>query len=355
MATLIITFIIAGILAGLIQYFVDFLKLPIYTPMPAVTESVIGEPEKPGFLTRFWAFLKGNWEFFGYIVVGIAGAFLVPVIDQSLHLAGVADYLKCIGQYQAGGCQNHDWNLLIIFGYGIISGYSSVRIIRSFGTLITDKMGKDLDKQKKEMEKTQKELAELKARVHGQLPPLDHQETPLAEVLEGEIEAAHYCDAHEAESMLELNEAPACPDFPGPWTGKKWRVAKSLATLLNEVNKIAPERNKKSDGTVGDLAHQGRNSDHNPYVLDPVRNMGIVTALDITHDPANGCDCNDLALKLESLKDKRIKYVIWNKRIMSSTVSSWKWRAYAGANPHTKHIHISVNCEICDDDALWNI
>lgn len=43
-----------------------------------------------------------------------------------------------------------------------------------------------------------------------------------------------------------------------------WRVAKSLLVLRDQVNKMAPNRNKASDGTIGDETHQSHNSDHNP-------------------------------------------------------------------------------------------
>ncbi len=122
-----------------------------------------------------------------------------------------------------------------------------------------------------------------------------------------------------------------------------WRVAPSLLTLLGQVNGLAPQRSKKSDGTIGDAAHATRASDHNPWVMDG--GTGIVTAMDITHDPQGGCDANNLAEAIRQTRDPRVKYVIWNRQIVSSTVSPWTWRAYAGSNPHTKHMHISVRPE----------
>jgi hypothetical protein len=119
-----------------------------------------------------------------------------------------------------------------------------------------------------------------------------------------------------------------------------WRVAESLKVLLQQVNAMAPGRDKRSDGTIGDAAHASRNSDHNPWVRDGA--LGVVTAMDITHDPARGCDCNAIAAALEAGRDARIKYVIWNRRIMSSVQTPWRWRTYSGPNPHSAHIHVSV-------------
>ena len=72
-----------------------------------------------------------------------------------------------------------------------------------------------------------------------------------------------------------------------------WRVAESLQRLLEQVNQMAPDRNKASDGSIGDPRHQSRASDHNPWVIDG--NIGVVTARDITHDPRNGCDAQKIA------------------------------------------------------------
>ncbi len=119
-----------------------------------------------------------------------------------------------------------------------------------------------------------------------------------------------------------------------------WRAADSLLKLRTQVNAQWPNRSKASDGTVGDSAHQTRDSDHNPWVKDGA--MGVVTAIDITHDPANGCDAEAVVAALLASRDNRIKYIIWNRRIMSSSVSPWTWRPYTGANPHNKHFHLSV-------------
>lgn len=126
-----------------------------------------------------------------------------------------------------------------------------------------------------------------------------------------------------------------------------WRVAQSLQQLLAQLNALAPKRSKLSDGAIGDAAHATRTSDHNPwYVLGGEH---LVTARDFTHDPKGGLDCQKLANALTACGDKRIKYVIWNKRIWEG-----KWTAYDGPNPHTKHLHLSVVASpLCDTGAPW--
>lgn len=136
-----------------------------------------------------------------------------------------------------------------------------------------------------------------------------------------------------------------------------WRLAYSLQQLRTEIDSVYPQRNKASDGAIGDAAHQNRSSDHNPWVPPPTG--GVVTAIDITHDPDGGVDCDKLATYLRNRAlagDRRIKYIIWERRI-SSTTASWAWRAYNGINPHTRHLHLSVapTLSLADDRANWGI
>ena len=134
-----------------------------------------------------------------------------------------------------------------------------------------------------------------------------------------------------------------------------WRVAKSLDVLLGQINAKFPDRDKSSDGSIGDEAHASRDSDHNPWVKDG--GMGVVTARDFTHDPAHGMDSYKLAEQLRQGRDHRIKYVISNKKIFSSTVHPWIWRPYSGLNPHDHHVHVSVLPikSLYDDVSPWEI
>jgi hypothetical protein len=109
-------------------------------------------------------------------------------------------------------------------------------------------------------------------------------------------------------------------------------LAPSLVALFNEVNERWPERSKDSDGWIGDTSHQARKSDHNP---DRAAG-GIVRAVDITR---NGIDVDELLSAL--VGDDRVWYVIFNRRIASVT-HGWKWNPYDGANPHDKHVHVSI-------------
>ncbi|MFD6275786.1 hypothetical protein ACFWFI_09465 [Streptomyces sp. NPDC060209] len=130
-----------------------------------------------------------------------------------------------------------------------------------------------------------------------------------------------------------------------------WRVAGSLETLRHQLNTRFPERSTVSDGSIGDAAHQasGRASDHNPWY-----GPGIVTARDFTHDPTHGLEIQEVADQLLASQDPRIKYVIANRRI--GTNRNWQWGPYEGANPHDKHVHLSVVADpLCDDGQPWNL
>ena len=111
-----------------------------------------------------------------------------------------------------------------------------------------------------------------------------------------------------------------------------WDLAPSLKTLRSQVNSAYPNRSKKSDGTIGDAAHAASRSDHNPNA------QGIVCALDLTHDPANGFDADVLAEAQRKNPHPDLKYIVWKGRIASRKYG-WTWRPNSG---HYQHIHLSV-------------
>ena len=132
--------------------------------------------------------------------------------------------------------------------------------------------------------------------------------------------------------------------------GGPWRVAKSLDTLLAQINAAYPNRSKVADGAIGDAAHAASVSDHNPD------QYGVVRARDYTHDPARGFDAHAMADRIVASRDPRIKYVISRGRIASSTISPWVWRPYDGSNRHDHHAHVSVVPDArADSTKPWTI
>ncbi len=116
------------------------------------------------------------------------------------------------------------------------------------------------------------------------------------------------------------------------------RLVRAGVTLREQVNVRWPNRDKASDGWIGDAAHQARPSDHNPDA------DGWVHALDIDKD---GIDADRLAAELIAYArnlepgSRRLKYVVYKGRIASGTYPDkfWTWRA--GDWGHYQHIHVS--------------
>lgn len=139
-----------------------------------------------------------------------------------------------------------------------------------------------------------------------------------------------------------------------------WRPAKSLMKLREQANTLWPNRSKASDGLIGDSAHAASASDHNP------NSDGVVCAFDLTHDPANGCNCDAIAESIRLNPHPDLKYLIWNHRIFRAYVKpgipKFTWSSYTGADPHTSHIHVSVgvgpdgkSIQPYDDEVEWNL
>jgi len=139
------------------------------------------------------------------------------------------------------------------------------------------------------------------------------------------------------------------PAKKAPATKPAYKV-KALDVLMKQVNSLAPKRNKDSDGWLGDAAHRARKSEHNPDA------DGSVDAVDITHDPKGGCDAWKIAQAIAATKDRRVKTMIHNRQILTTTgKTAWQWRKYGGSHPHNTHLHIDVKDAFQDDTAPWGI
>jgi hypothetical protein len=100
------------------------------------------------------------------------------------------------------------------------------------------------------------------------------------------------------------------------------------------------------------LRHQAKKSDHNP---DP--HTGYVRALDLDVDfnrQANTAAYIADQIRIAAKSDKRIAYVIFNRKIASAR-SLWRWHKYRGINPHTSHIHISFTKAGDENQKFFNI
>ena len=126
-------------------------------------------------------------------------------------------------------------------------------------------------------------------------------------------------------------------------------LCKAGQQLREQIDDSFPDRDRKSDGWIGDAKHSNRKSDHNPDKAN-----GIVRAIDVDKDfdsrPSTGAYLAD-QIRECAKRDKRIKYVIYSGKIASAK-SFWRFRPYSGINRHDKHIHISFTKK-GDENGSW--
>jgi hypothetical protein len=150
------------------------------------------------------------------------------------------------------------------------------------------------------------------------------------------------------DNHIDPDDIPSAAAAEEALAVSEWRAGKCLLRLRDQINEKFPGRKKDSDGIIGDAAHCPANgtgtSDHCPHISDGA--VGVVTAMDITHDPAHGLVSGDVAERLRLSHDPRIKYIISNGRIANFQAlggqPAFAWRPYNGQDPHTNHFHISV-------------
>lgn len=176
------------------------------------------------------------------------------------------------------------------------------------------------------------------------LPPAD----PERQSFVGPKQFAHLKTAtgapyvwHDDGPYVPPSGKPEPPPDPGPpeWDGQ-WHVPASLRALRAEVDQRWPDRDKSSDGTIGDPAHSVSKSEHNPvgHPFGPAYGTaGAVHAMDIT---ARGIEVDEVLAGL--IGDQRVWYVIYDRKIWSKNYGPWDERFYTGSNPHTTHIHVSL-------------
>ena len=127
-------------------------------------------------------------------------------------------------------------------------------------------------------------------------------------------------------------------------------LSKAGQQLREMIDDAYPDRDRKSDGWIGDAAHSNRKSDHNP---DPIN--GIVRAIDLDKDfdsrPSTGAYLADQIRLCAKAGDRRVSYIIFAGKIASSK-RAWRWRTYDGVNKHDHHIHISFTKE-GDQNGSW--
>jgi hypothetical protein len=132
-------------------------------------------------------------------------------------------------------------------------------------------------------------------------------------------------------------------------------LCKAGQQLREQFDDSFPDRDRRSDGWIGDLRHSARPSDHNPD-----RETGIVRAIDVDRDvhksgkPDLMPDIADQIRLAAKAGEKRVSYIIFAGRIASSRLG-WRWRPYKGSNPHNHHLHVSFTKTGDLDGSFFNI
>lgn len=134
--------------------------------------------------------------------------------------------------------------------------------------------------------------------------------------------------------------------------GAGWTLAPCLDVLMDQIDARWPDRQRASDGSIGDARHQAESySDHNPR--EDASGNWLVTAVDIT-----AADWSP-ALVAQLTKDPRVKYVIWARsyfqRVPWSGDPVGVWVPYEGSDPHTGHIHVSVQLGLAAETHPWSL
>ena len=135
----------------------------------------------------------------------------------------------------------------------------------------------------------------------------------------------------------------------------KPQLSKAAIQLREQFDDTFPDRDRTSDGWIGDTRHAARPSDHNPDA------NGWVRAIDVDRDVSGKSKpdlmpdiADQIRLLCKSKKERRITYIIFDGFIASSK-KGWAWREYTGANKHTHHCHISFTKEADDDEAFFQV
>ena len=133
----------------------------------------------------------------------------------------------------------------------------------------------------------------------------------------------------------------------------KPRLSKAAIQLREQFDDCFSDRDRTSDGWIGDSRHSARKSDHNPDVEGWVRAIDVDRDLSGKPKPDIMPDVAD-QLRLLAKTDKRLAYLIFDGKIASGK-SAWRWRTYSGINKHKHHLHISFTTKGDEDSSFFNI
>jgi hypothetical protein len=137
-------------------------------------------------------------------------------------------------------------------------------------------------------------------------------------------------------------------------------LCKAGQQLREQFDDSFSDRDKRSDGWIGDTRHSARPSDHNPDWKNAVDGLAYVRAIDIDRDVSGTAKPDlmpDIAdqIRLYAKSGRgNISYIIFDGKIASSK-KRWVFRPYTGINAHRHHLHISFTPKGDTDSTFFNI
>jgi hypothetical protein len=134
----------------------------------------------------------------------------------------------------------------------------------------------------------------------------------------------------------------------------KPKLCKAGQQLREQIDDAFADRDRTSDGWIGDTRHAARPSDHNPDANGWVRAIDVDRDLSGKAKPDIMPDLADQIRLAGKSGESRIAYVIFDGRIASPRLN-WRWRKYTGSNKHNHHCHISFTKKGDEDGSYFNI
>lgn len=148
----------------------------------------------------------------------------------------------------------------------------------------------------------------------------------------------------------------------GAWEpGMVWYKASWIPAFFSALDAIAPNRDRGTDGTIGDLAHSTGSSGHNP---DDTPGVTAERQDDDTRPEVRAADAGMMLrspITMQQVVDailayppdrNRLIYIIYDGYIWSAT-NGWKRAPYTGSDKHRTHVHLSGNPNSDLDDRPW--
>lgn len=140
-----------------------------------------------------------------------------------------------------------------------------------------------------------------------------------------------------------------------------WVKVRWIDPFFAALTAIAPNRDVRSDGTIGDTAHQGKPSGHNPDDTtgsEPERtdadSVPEVRAADASSTLRSAVTMQDVVDAIIASSDRdRLIYIIFNGFIYRAA-NGWRREVYTGSDKHRDHVHLSGNPNADNDGRPWS-